>query len=342
MIGEQAAHLSPQEALLKCLLAGEPATLEMVDELRQRRIDEDLHLDYKAGAILDRDPHRTEVGSPTDFKGKLCKHVAGFANGNGGVLVLGVGEAPRLDDGAIDRKTLRPLAPCLLDAATLGTRIRDALQQLRLSLHPPPRIHALDCNGGSIGVIAVARAEGAVFCLEREQRVYYVRLHDSTAGAPAYLVEDVLLGRRRRPMFDLALSEVRLVREDWGFATEFGIRVTNTGLVWMHSVRAALVGYFDQPHAPEVGEVIGSYLDVRGQGAGPSRPGVRWFDVGPVAVRDHLGPFEALTGTLPKPTVGIRGHQNQLYWCGAILVLSLDQPPIWYQVVLWRTILNGG
>ncbi len=66
--------------------------------------------------------------------------------------------------------------------------VRDALGQLRLALHPPPRIHGIKHSDGTIVVVGVPRTEGTVFCFENQQRVYYARLHDSTAFAPAYLV----------------------------------------------------------------------------------------------------------------------------------------------------------
>jgi len=70
--------------LLENLLSGEGLTPEMLDALLQDQVIEDLHLEYKHGEVLEK---TTEKPSRM-----IREYVSGFANGAGGVLLVGVDE----------------------------------------------------------------------------------------------------------------------------------------------------------------------------------------------------------------------------------------------------------
>lgn len=330
-----------QHGFLRSLLAGAEPTVAMIVDLLCRRVEEDLHLDYKAAEIINADPGAPKVGSPKDFKGKVRKHVAGFANGDGGVLVLGVAEYQRVLDTpqsgreVSDRSQPRLIQPLQWSPDEALRRTRDALSQLRLSLHPSPRLHAVAVgDAGCVLVIAVPRAEGTVFCLENEQRVYYVRLHDSTAFAPAYLLDDMILGRRRRPLFtvDFVRAEVRV--DSSVHSVDLLPKILNTGLVWMDRPRIGMIGFTDvgNPQSP-VSEALTPYLDIRTHGGGGPR--VVAFEPGPPARAETVAPFHDVFGAPPGNPFLIRDLAGgQMCWAAAMFVVCHNQPPAWYQILV--------
>ncbi|MCP4869162.1 MAG: hypothetical protein GY898_10645 [Proteobacteria bacterium] len=72
---------SPLE-LLEGLLAGAPPTPNLLDDLLRSRRAESLWLDYKSGTIFDEK-------SKKEVTREVRRHVAGFANAEGGVLIVG-------------------------------------------------------------------------------------------------------------------------------------------------------------------------------------------------------------------------------------------------------------
>jgi hypothetical protein len=98
-------------------LAGAEVTGIDLQDLLNAGAPEGLQNDFKAGAWVVRDPDG-DYGQdhPDTFQGKVCKHVAGFANGTGGVLVIGVAEGK---DGTRDNG--KPEGACQTSHGAAGS-----------------------------------------------------------------------------------------------------------------------------------------------------------------------------------------------------------------------------
>lgn len=340
MTSPDLSHLSPQEALLRELLAGAVPDLERLRGLIERRVEEDLHLDYKSGRIFNKESGKAEVGHPKNFAGKVRKYVAGFANSEGGVLIIGISEPPRQAERPeqIRHPQGRTFEPVNVPTTKLESDAREAVRKLRASLYPTPRIFPVEHPDGALLVVAVPRSEGVVSCIEREQPIYYLRIHDCTAHAPAYLVHDLILGRRRRPTFNIRMiqANAQYDRRSDGLNFQIYLRVMNTGLVWMDQPQMGIVGFTDVGSpGEEYSSELDEYVDVR-QWTVETGPRVV-----PLRLRAAMGaeivavaPFQYIDGR-PKTqsTFWTRAH-GQVYWAAALYVVCHNQPPRWYQILI--------
>lgn len=178
------------------LLAGQlyPEAKDLEDFVRICGDDEGLHHEFKPGA----DP---SSGTGADPATVLRRYAAGFANSDGGFVVFGYYQKGRAFDGFRP-----PGGGKLVDWATR------ALQPLATYLAPPARIFTVARPGApadpEVLLVAVRRAPAFVPVIVAGRPVFYVRMGDSTVelpsyntiGAPDYLIADVLLGRRQRPV----------------------------------------------------------------------------------------------------------------------------------------------
>lgn len=227
----------PQRDLLRHVLRGEklaPADLDHVLAVAK----EDVHLDYKSGAILDKDKGRDEPGRPRTFHGKVKKHVAGLANADGGVLIVGVGDPQHVGSGGV-----RKVDGCKGSAEELVGKVKEAVKELRpyLSGHTP--IHAVEHPDGLVLVVGVDRGDSRILVVESGRTLHYLRLHDSTTHAPEYLVEDLVLGRWRQPelqVWGYFVPEECVHDEIRGTVT---IAIDNVGLAWADEPRIGLISY---------------------------------------------------------------------------------------------------
>jgi hypothetical protein len=98
--------------------------------------------------------------------------------------------------------------PELLPHATLTLEVNHWLSGLRdvsriwLAISLPFPIVTLS-NKGHVLAIAVARAPSLVPCVEARELKYFLRMGDSTLQIPEYLIADLVLGRRQRPILEL-------------------------------------------------------------------------------------------------------------------------------------------
>ena len=151
---------------------------------------ETLHLDFKEatqGALADKSKRR-------DFERVLAKAISGFANANGGVLVIGV-----------DDKT-RTLAP-FNELASLEEFVNE--QASRLVSFPVPGIHIraipthTDDTKGFV-VMLVPASDLAPHRSQKDHR-YYRRSGESFVPMEHYEVAD-MFGRRSFPSLSVVLS----------------------------------------------------------------------------------------------------------------------------------------
>lgn len=229
------------------LLAGQfyPQAQELDEFVTVCGDDEGLHHEFKPGA----DP---ASGSGADPAAVLRRYIAGFANSDGGFVVFGYSQRGRTFDG------FRP--PGGAKAQEWATR---ALQPLATYLSPPARIRVVPHPGAAAGadvlIVAVHRAPALVPVIIAGKPVFYIRMGDSTVqvpsyntiGAPDYLIADVLLGRRQRPVIvpSRPTLTLGLERKQWlgpavtAHEAMIRIRLENEGVVYADAVAAGLVAW---------------------------------------------------------------------------------------------------
>lgn len=152
------------------------------DEARVRALldtktPEDWHLDYKSVRVL------TNKG---ECIGTLTKEVSGFANADGGVLIVGIeAEGPK-------NKRL----PTAIAGAPLGSFTPESLSQLIGGNISPPfpaiGVTPVELTGDDgAGVVFVVTVPRATFAVQASNFVYYQRSDDRTEPMRGYQVQDV-------------------------------------------------------------------------------------------------------------------------------------------------------
>ncbi len=165
-------------------------TLKRIESLISERVQEDLHLDYKAAGALDRSEKK---------KDEISKDVSAFANADGGVLIYGVSEdsSDASLPGAID-----PIDSKLFSA--------EWLEQIVTSrIHPKVpgvQIHPVETAPGKV-VYAVEVPKGDTAHQASDKR-YYKRLGRTNEAMWDYEVRDVM-NRKSCPRI---LIEVQIVQ----------------------------------------------------------------------------------------------------------------------------------
>lgn len=297
-----------------------------LESLVEDKVPEDSFLDYKHGDELKKsDPSLT-----------IRRYVSGFANSEGGILIVGVDEENWEITGAkapggiaLDKWA----ATCLADIASYFS--------------PLPRMHVVGHpTQGNVLIVAVGRSAGLVPCIEKRRFTYHLRFNDQTLQVPEYLLSDLVLGRRRRPDLHIATLQtagfgLRLEPQKNAYGPDVALQfdlectVENRGLVWAEDVRIGTVSLIRQPAYPAdmLNSHLLSYLDVQENDTLSSTREL-------VHKRYKLGDLEAFTTTQPKI---ISTHvlsmtiQFELYdyeWLTAIYIVSRDTPPTWYQLNL--------
>ena len=191
-------QFTPKE-LLNHLLEGNTLTGDELEQfIRDNSLEGEL-LEYKNGDLTKN--HK-------DGRQTIRKCVSGFANSNGGVLIIGIDEPENPDEP-------RKIAPCQrnIGRQSLIEWADHCLQGMVGSFSPLPRILPIEHKEGPVLMIAVARAPSYIQCEESGEWKYFLRLGASTIAAPAYLITDLVLGRRQHPLLDLhpAASEANPV-----------------------------------------------------------------------------------------------------------------------------------
>lgn len=278
-------------------LQGEEVARADIEHMLRAHTPEDLWLDWKGGAIVGK-----------DNASKVREAVAGFANAEGGVLVLGANGG---DVGTGEAKWTVTPCPAKIGKQSLQEWVEQQLVPLRPGLRPLPRITLIDDD---IVLIAVQRSELLVpVVLPNRGPTYFLRFFGSTHEVPGYLLADLVLGRRQRPRLDVRIvdvtigepvegsaswseRELRAARErrqrPWQVA--FAIEVHNSGLVWAQDVTCGLVFHgaaFDERNAtgPEQHVPPSVSENTRGRHVGPFHLEHRVLER-----QGDLAPFETL------------------------------------------------
>ena len=158
------------------------------------RVQEDLHLDYKAaGALSKEEKKRIEIS----------KDVSAFANADRGVIIYGVGE-DAVDNslpGAIDPVDSRAISAEWLEQIVIS-RIQPRI--------PGLLIHALEVSPGQ--VIYVVHIQKGETAHQASDKRYHKRVGRTTVAMEDYEVRDVM-SRKTTPKVNVEISLVRQVRE---------------------------------------------------------------------------------------------------------------------------------
>ena len=321
------------------LLAGEAPDVARLREV-MKTVGESVHLEYKA-ASEDDDPKHP--GEKDKLRSVLQRYVAGFANGAGGVLVYGVKELKTEEKKGHPRRVigyeLDPLT-------TLSREEVDRIVNRELAgLHPylpqwACRRSFVDGlhEGQEILVIAVDRVDRLVPVVEKQSANHYLRIGDSTVAAPAYLSEDILTGRRRKP--DLRVGAYFHLHEhrDGRCRGSVTIQVENVGLTWAEQPRAGIIALqWSDPGRdgssslpPEILKNIEELPQTR-------HPDVECelrrvlrdrFDA---PEKESLGTFEVhyLGLRLEVPVVG-----DRTIWAAAVFISCRNDEPRWGQLLV--------
>jgi hypothetical protein len=150
-------------------------------------IDEGQFHEFKGGPTTKRMP--PEI---------LREYLAGFANAEGGVLLLGVtDEPPRTVVGTAGWLPGNP-----------ATWAVQATRDLLPFLATPPVFMPVDYGGHTVLLAAVERSPLLVPCIEDGRSVYYYRSGSSTFPMRESLMADLILGRRRGPTMAITAASL--------------------------------------------------------------------------------------------------------------------------------------
>lgn len=302
--------------VLDILLEGHKLTSDELDDFIAT-LPEDQHLDYKDGAVTGKQKRE-------EAKLVVRQYVSGFANAEGGILVIGVSDQPR------------KVAPCKQIGRTpLDSWAGTLLQDMAPYLSPPPRIQAVEHRKGSVLVIAVARTPEFVPCVEARQWKYYLRLHDSTIEVPSFLITDLVLGRRQHPTIEVSCRCGQLPPhlEDRAGSPSLYFAAENLGFVTAEHLELGIVSWSIGEGAAQLNPHLSSYLDI---GTQPQVDGVRWqlrhltaTLFSPEITR--LTPF-GRQGFRPIEGLRLPFIEGPVDVVAAVYLVSRGAPPLWFEL----------
>lgn len=306
--------------LLEALTSGHELTAAELDNLLTDQVVEDLYLEYK---------HGDELKKPKKARDTVRQYTSGFANSDGGILVIGVDEAEWKVTGASSP-----------GGGDLARWASTCLQHMASHFSPVPRFYVIDHPEGNVLVVVTARSLGVVPCLEDGRIIYYFRIHDQTLKAPEYLVSDILLGRRRQPhlqVTEFSLKDISTTRDtgsnthDLVFLPVF--KVENQGLLRARNVRVGIVSLDKSPwnNKQLLSTYLLSFVNLGGQSIEEcSHKVTSVADIEPFSVSFFKG-----FGGFQIPLATNHGWKTPYCWKAALYVTAEDSSPTWYQLRLW-------
>jgi hypothetical protein len=237
-------------SLLFKLLQGEtPTTTEiraLVKAFEAQNEYEGQWFDLKAGALL----QAKHAGN--ELRAAAC----GFANAEGGFLLIGYNESAKAFDH---------VAP--VGGQPAEQWVTNVLGPIAHMI-PPPRFATIDV-GGPVLLVAVERARSLVYVIEDGAPVYYLRFGHSTKPMPSSLVTDLMLGRRAQP--ELRITSVGVMHADLvpsrasrstTLIVTLLVSYENEALTYAETVRAGLVGWSTVTSDRNLGHQIRRSVDL--------------------------------------------------------------------------------
>ncbi len=279
---------------------------------------ETLYLEYKRGKWLDED------GTT-----KVREYVSGFANAEGGVLVIGIvggEEAQGADKWSFEAPTLPDKAGW---DAWLGRVLSEIITKTRVAYT------VVSVDGADVIVIATNRAEELIRVYEKPNLVCYLRVGDNTVPIDETLFVDLALGRRAKP--DLTIEQLKIEGsiDTPGFHLNVTFILHNQGLLWVPDLTAAWSGY------AAGGTPASASLKRRLHLHPPKREAVVAV-VGPVNVPTgavagepkQVKPFEQVRCGMQIRGIPVRYQNGFWAWYAAVMVLPQNGSPVWAQLAV--------
>lgn len=258
-------------------------------------------------------------------------YTSGFANADGGLLIIGVSDGEGKAAGRKITPTMRP------GGAPLDAWARSCLEDMAGFLVPPPRFQVLPVDGTEVLIVGTARAPVLVPCVENGTIAHWLRIGDSTLNVPPYLMSDLLLGRRAHPVLDVRRSGkgggVNGAQGSWTLT--FAFEVENQGFIPAIDVRIGLIAWGMRPQDRR-GSVASEHLRTFIELADcPSN--IEGILMAPVHLAsttisepsNDVAPFEVKRfggSDLVIPQASGRPMRSAMY------VLASGHPPAWYQL----------
>ena len=246
------------EGLFLKAAAGEKLSNGELEALLKQRAPEDQFLDYMSGRVF---------AGPGGAAG-IRRSVASFANGEGGLIVIGVNAGDTASEA--ERWTIDGCQPTV-GKRSWGEWLSDAIAPVSALLTPPPRWYSVETDRGMVVVVVVFRSDVLVPVREGGP-VYYVRFGDGARPAPDSFVADMALGRWRRPHFRPAIKALNGVSSGNGkcWLTTY-VTLYNASLTWAEEFRIGLVAMestSDRDAALPLEPEVGQYVEVLRSPAG--------------------------------------------------------------------------
>lgn len=313
--------------------------MEDLNKILGTRIPEDLHLDYKRGVLL----------AKTTRTSKIRRYISGFANADGGVLIVGIAEADRY-----------PTEITGCDPGDVGGDLEAWAHQALNPLIPyigfAPVVRVVPHTKGPVLFIAAERAPRLVPCIEDGMAVHYLRIGDGTPKIDPYLYADLVLGRRQQPELAIIGEECRPFQDDHvNLRCQWTASLVNEGLAWVPDWRAGIIGYsmggYNQlaptPILKRL-EISEPKVNVPGKG----EPRISFLD----SAKNEYGPLSPMETrqlkfppmVLPSPMKDrIRTKVGQCIWKGGLYVVPSNGLPVWAQLTadvtaVFQEAIHGG
>lgn len=322
--------MTTSREFLELALSGEELTAAHLDALKTEQVKEDESIDYKSGAILkDRKKAARTVR----------EYLSGFANSDGGVLVIGIEE--------VDKK---PSAITGCDAKDVGGDLGGwaarCVTELGAYFSPFPRFMAVEHSGVEVLVCAVARSYNMVPVIEEGRPAYHFRLGDQMLRAPDYLLADLLLGRRARPILEVrgwVINNISVApaRNGWGDDLLFHVQVDleNAGLVWAENSKWGVIQESIVP-SDFMRQPLPSYLHTAvdcdpiesREGGKLWKSGWQFHRGGDIRLEK---PFDVDSAIFrPHIPLAYGGAFAPYKWHAAMYLMAKNSAPVWYQITL--------
>ena len=232
--------------LLDSLLEGNQITSEDFNQFRRENTREDQYFEYKDGQITSY--QNRQEGTKT-----IREYVSGFANADGGTLIVGVNDHTHKISGCQDR----------IGQQYIDDWASRCLQDMAYYFSPPPRFYTLNHPDGIILFISVVRSQSLVPCVESRELKYFIRIGDSTVQAPEFLLSDLVLGRRQHPVIDITdIKPNALLQQDGGLKVVFSIFVENISLIKSDNIEIGLISWAIHGKEYIVNRFLKNHIDI--------------------------------------------------------------------------------
>jgi hypothetical protein len=153
--------------------------LEKIESYIENRVEENIHLDYKAAAALDRNSDAK--------KNEIAKDVSAFANSDGGIIIYGIKES----------QGEQPRFPEKIDSINKVEFTQETLEQI-INSRISPKIHGIIITPISIGtkennqVVYVVEIPKSNTAHQAKDKRYYRRYNFESQMMDDWEIKDII------------------------------------------------------------------------------------------------------------------------------------------------------